>query len=219
MRKGLGILGRLQKTPKWKKVEFDEIEYKAHTVKEILTEMKNISELIIDLAYSVIIFKDEEIAEEVKYLETRMDYLNYEIRMMAMLAARTREDAEQLTGILQIAEAAETISNAAGDIANLVDIGKGKADILPKVLKRADEKIFRIKISPKSSACNKLIGDLAVESETGMHIIAIRRGEFWIYDPGAETMLKAEDTLIVRGTEDGFDELKLFLTGKRGTLE
>lgn len=219
MKKGLGILGRLQRTPKWKQVEFKELEYKAHTVKDILTEMKDISELIIDLAYSAILFKDDEIAEEVRYLETRMDYLNYEIRMMAMMAARTRDDAEQLSGILQIAEAAESISNAAGDIANIVSLGKDKIGFLPKVLKRADEKIFRINISPKSQACDKSIGELAVESETGMHIIAIRRGDYWIYDPGAQTVLKKNDTLIVRGAEEGFKDLKLFLTGKRRGLE
>ena len=66
MKKRLGILGRLQKTPKWRQVEFEEVEYKALSIKDILTEMKNISELIIDLAYSSLSVQDEEIAEEVK---------------------------------------------------------------------------------------------------------------------------------------------------------
>ena len=117
------IFGRLQRTPKekWKKEEFTELEYEPRPVKEILTEMKDISELIIDLAYSAVLFDNEEIAEEVKYLDVEMDKLNYDIRMMAMMASRTKEDAEQLAGILQVAEAAESISNAAGDIINLLD--------------------------------------------------------------------------------------------------
>ncbi|HDM67091.1 MAG TPA: potassium transporter TrkA, partial [Thermoplasmatales archaeon] len=108
------IFGILQKTRKneWKREEFSEIEYEPTSVKELLTEMKNISELIIDLAYSAVLFHNEEIAEEVKYLDVRMDKLNYEIRMMALMATRTKEDAEQLAGILQVAEAAESISNA-----------------------------------------------------------------------------------------------------------
>ena len=217
MKRRLSILGRLQKTPRWRKIEFEEPEYKAYSVKDILTEMKDISELIIDLAYSAITFQNDEIAKEVKYLETRMDYLNYEIRMIAMMASRTREEAEQLSGILQIAEAAETISNAAGDMADIMYMGKSSA--LSKVLKKADEKIFRMQISPESKACNKSIGDLKIESETGIHIIAIRRGDYWIYDPDANTILKKDDVLIVRGAEEGFKELKQFLIGKKKVLE
>ena len=151
------IFGRLQRTPKWKKEEFTEIEYEPTTVKELLTEMKDISELIIDLAYSAVLFDNDEIAEEVKYLDVRMDKLNYEIRMMAMMASRTKEDAEQLAGILQVAEAAESISNAAGDIAHLLSLKEETRPILPKILRKAEEKLFRIKISSKSTACNQKI--------------------------------------------------------------
>jgi uncharacterized protein with PhoU and TrkA domain len=216
----LRIFGRLQGTPKekWKKEEFSELEYEPTPVKELLTEMKDISELIIDLAYSAVLFDNEEIAEEVKYLEVRMDKLNYDIRMMAMMAARTKEDAEQLAGILQVAEAAETISNAAGDIVNLRCRGK-TGPILPKILKKADEQLFRINVSKKSKACEQKIGDLKVETESGMRIIAIRRGECWIYNPQSDTSIQADDWLITRGTDEGYKELSKFLHGELEVLE
>ena len=213
------IFGRLQRTPKWKKEEFSEIEYEPTSVKDLLTEMKDISELIIDLAYSAVLFDNEEIAEEVKYLDVRMDKLNYDIRMMAMMATRTKEDAEQLDGILQVAEAAESISNAAGDIANLLFLKEKTRPIIPKILKQADESLFRVKVSSKSKACNQRIGVLKVESGTGMRIIAIRRGDCWIYNPQSDTNLKADDWLIVRGTDDGHIELNKFLKGQLKVLE
>ena len=213
------IFGRLQKTPKWKAEEFTELEYEPTTVKELLTEMKDISELIIDLAYSSAVFDSDDIAEEVKYLEVRMDKLNYDIRMMAMMAARTKEDAEQLAGILQLAEAAESISNAAGDIANLLSYEEKTRPILPKILKFADKKLFRIEVADESSACNQIIGDMRIESETGMRIIGIRRGKCWIYNPQPETSLHAKDWLIVRGTDDGFHDLRNFIQGKTRELE
>jgi uncharacterized protein with PhoU and TrkA domain len=180
--------------------------------------MKDISELIIDLAYSAVLFDNEEIAEEVKFLDVRMDKLNYDIRMMAMMAARTKEDAEQLAGILQVAEAAESISNTAGDIVKLLSREK-TSPILPKILKQADEQIFRIRISSSSRACDKTIGDLKVESETGMRIIAIRRGECWIYNPQSDTVLKIDDWLITRGTDEGYKDLSNFLHGKMEVLD
>jgi len=215
----LRIFGRLQRSPKekWKKEEFSELEYEPTTVKELLTEMKDISELIIDLAYSAVLFDNEEIAEEVKYLEVRMDKLNYDIRMMAMMAARAKEDAEQLAGILQVAEAAESISNAAGDIVNLLSREK-TGPILPKILKKADEQLFRIKVSKESKACEQKIGDLKVETETGMRIITIRRGECRIYNPQSDTSIQADDWLITRGTDEGFKELSKFLHGELEVL-
>ena len=215
------LFGRLQRTPReeWKKEEFTEIEYEPKPVKELLTEMKDISELIIDLAYSAVLFDNEEMAEEVKFLDVRMDKLNYDIRMMAMMAARTKDDAEQLAGILQVAEAAETISNAAGDIVNLLSNEEKTGPILPKILKEADEQLFRVKVSPSSKACNHKIGDLKVESETGMRIIAIRREDCWIYNPQSDTDIKADDWLITRGTDEGFRELSKFLHGELEVLD
>ena len=104
----------------WEKEEHKEIKYEPKSVREILTEMKDISELILDLAYSAVIFASEDIASEVRYLEARMDTQKYQIGITAMVAARTVKDAEQLSGILQVASAAERISNAAGDIVNLM---------------------------------------------------------------------------------------------------
>lgn len=211
------IFGRLQRTPKWKKEEFTELEYEPTPVKDLLTEMKDISELIIDLAYSAVLFDSDEIAEEVKYLDVRMDKLNYDIRMMAMMAARTKEDAEQLAGILQVAEAAESISNVAGDIVKML---KDKTrPILPKILSKADEKLFRIEVSKNSKACKQKIGNLKVESETGMRIIAIRRGDCWIYNPGSDSEIMADDWLIARGTDEGYDDLNKFLKGKLEVLD
>ena len=106
---------------KYRKKEFEEIEYEPTSVKDLLTEMKDTSELIVDLAYSAVKFDSEDMAKEVRELEFKMDKLLYQIRLAAMLAARTPKDAEQLSGILQVAAAAENISNAAGDIANLLE--------------------------------------------------------------------------------------------------
>jgi len=211
------FLGRLQRTPQWKKEELAEIEYEPVSVKELLTEMKDISELIIDLAYSALLFNSTEIAEEVKYLEVRMDRLNYEIRITAMMAARTKEDAEQLAGILQIAQAAEKISNSAGDLLVLMNLQP--KDLLPRILENADERIFRIKVSEQSLACTKSIGSLRIESETGMRVIAIRRKKCWIYNPQSDNTIQANDILIVKGTDEGFENLNDFLQGKQEVLD
>ena len=206
------------KIPRWKKAEFEEIEYEPMNIKELLGEMKSISELIVDLAYSAILFHNKEIAEEVRYLEVRMDTLNYHIRMIAMLAARTPEEAEKMAGILQIAEAAETISNAAGDIVKILSL-KLTRPILPRLIREPDEMIKRLMIDEKSNAKNKKIKDIHITSETGVKILAIRRKNKWIYGPRGDVILKAGDVVICIGTEEGLNHLNKLFKGDVEVLE
>jgi len=176
-------------------------------IKEMLTEMKDISESIVDLGYSAVIFNSEEIAKEVKDLEETMDELLNEMRVMAIMAARSREEAEQMAATLQVAAAAEKISDAAGDIVRLLDIDIEKRPFLSSILAGADEKIRSVAISPGSDLSGRAVGDLEVESETGVRIIAIKRKKRWIYEVDGDTRMKAGDYLVVRGVEDGFDRL------------
>ncbi len=193
----------------------ERIDKVSKSVRQLLTQMKDISEVIVDLAYASLMFDSREIAEEVKKLEAEMDTLRYEIRMKAMLAARTKNDAIQLSGLLQVASAAEAISNAAGDIVKLLDLEIEKRPFLSFVLRDAEEKIRLLTLTERSDMVNRTIEELGVESETGMRIIAIRRGKRWIYNPEPFVRLKGGDFLIVRGTEDGCEMLKGYASGER----
>ncbi|MEA2558453.1 MAG: hypothetical protein QOG88_1991, partial [Actinomycetota bacterium] len=85
-------------------------------VKELLVELKDESELMVDLAYAAVFFNEEKLAQEVERIEERMREHLRRLRQMAMLAARSPEDAEGMAGVLWIAGAIEDIGNAASDI-------------------------------------------------------------------------------------------------------
>jgi hypothetical protein len=68
-----------------------------HTVKDLLVELKDASELMVDLAYAAVFFNDDKIADEVIRLDRRSGDLLRRLRTMAMLAARA-PDAEGLAG-------------------------------------------------------------------------------------------------------------------------
>ncbi|HJK28322.1 MAG TPA: potassium channel protein, partial [Methanocorpusculum sp.] len=86
-------------------------------LKDVLIEMKDISELMVDLAYSAVLFESNAIADEVIELEERMNDLVYQARITSMMSVRRLEDTEPMSGLLQLAEASERISNQAADIA------------------------------------------------------------------------------------------------------
>jgi len=192
----------------------EKIEYENIGVKESLTEMKDLSEQIIDLSYSAILFDSEDIAEQVNELEERLDKLLYNVRIGLMLAARNREEAEQLSGILQVASAAEQIGNASQDLMRIFEEGVEFRPFAPFFLKKGDEKIWAIRVSEDSDINHRKISELGIESETGSRIIAIKRGPRWIYDIEPERRIKDSDILIARGVEDGLKELVAYAKGE-----
>ena len=196
-------------------MDVDEPPFIDLSVREILTEMKDKSEVMVDLAYAALMFDSEDIAQKVSELEAEMDNLNYAIKIKTLLAARTRDDAIQLSGLLQIAAAAESISNAAGDLVKLQSVDIERRPFLSFMLRESEEKIRMTTLSEKADMVNRTIGQLGVEAETGMRIIAIKRRQRWIYDPEPDTKLKARDTLIVRGTKDGYERLAEFTNGRQ----
>ena len=154
-------------------------------------------------------------AEKVRGLEDDMDDLKFATRYKVLLSSRTREDARQLSGILEVASAADRISDAASDIVSLLRFPPEKRPFITEMLSEADEKIRMIKISSDSSMVGNTIGRLQIEASTGCKIIAIKNRRGWTYDPEDEMKLRANDVIIVRGTDDGADLLVEYAAGRK----
>jgi len=178
------------------------------SIKDILIEMKNLSELMVDLAYSAVLFNSKDAAKEVLKLENKVNSSNYEIKKQSLVAARSIEDAEKLTALLEIAEAAESIANAAKDLADIVIKGIKPHPVFKMVMEEAEEIITSVIVESDSELCDKTLGELVLANRTGMIVIAVRRDENWVYGPDKNTIVRAGDTLIAKGTEVGSELLK-----------
>ena len=186
------------------------------TVKELLAEIKDTSELAVYLAYSALMFRDRQIAEEVMELEDRIDELLSKLRVAVVLAARNVEDAERVRPILLIASAADRISTAAAEIAELLLRGMEIHPLIFDALENAEEKVARCRVSEDSSLIGTSLGDADLESSIGMAVIAIRRKDGrWLWDPDDETVIEPGDVLIARGPKDGAVLLRELSTGQR----
>ena len=130
--------------------QFEKIEYKPIPVSDLLVEMKNLSELMIDLAYSAALFNDKELAEDVIELESRIDTLAYLLDMEIMIAARDAEDAETLSGVSTVAAAADKISDAAADIAAIVTRNIGIHPIIGEIFEKVEERLMKATIKEGS---------------------------------------------------------------------
>jgi uncharacterized protein with PhoU and TrkA domain len=172
-------------------------------VKDLLAECKDTSELMVDLAYAAVFFADPKLAEEVDHLEDLMTHYIRDLRVISMLAARSPEDAEALTDVLHLASCIEQIADAAVGIARVVSDVLGIPDALRADLRHADEVSGRVRVRAGSACLGRSLRDLELPTETGMWVIAVRRGSDWEFDPGPDTVIGEDDVLLFRGPEEG----------------
>ncbi|EMA41634.1 potassium channel family protein [Halobiforma nitratireducens] len=189
------------------------IEYEPVNVKDVLVEMKDTAELLIDLSYSAVLHSSEEIAREVLRLEERMDVLEMRARMGLMMAVRNPTDAEQLAPVLGIVTAADDISDAAGDIAKVVLEDIGLPEAMRTALPDAVETLVRGVVDADSSYVDRTLAEIDLESETGVRVIALRRGEEWLLNPGPTTTITADDVALLRGPDVAIGDVCETLTG------
>jgi uncharacterized protein with PhoU and TrkA domain len=190
------------------------IEYEPVSVKDILVEMKDTAELMVDLAYSAVLHQSEDLAGEVVRLERRMSVLELRAQMSLLMAARSPDDAEQLAPVLSIVTATDQISDAAGDIAKIVLEEIGLPDAMRAALPEAVETLVRGIVADDSAYADRTLLDINLESETGMRVIALRRGEEWLLNPGRDTKIAAGDIAFLRGPESAMETVYRELTGE-----
>lgn len=196
-----------------REVDSESVQYEPVGVKDVLVEMKDTSELLVDLAYSGVLHNDENLAREVLALESKMDLLQIQARMSLLLAARNPSDAKQLASVLGVVSAAEKISDAAGDIANIVIGDIGLPDAIRAALPEAMEVLVWATVAEESPYAGRTLGEIDLETETGVHVIARRRDDDWILNPDEHTKLVPADVLLLRGAEQTVTDVYETVTG------
>jgi len=199
--------------------KFEKIVYKPIPVRELLLEMKNLSELMIDLAYSSALYNDKDLAEDVLALEDRVDYLSYLLDMEIMVAARDAKDAESLIGVSIVAASTDKISDAAADIAAIVTRNIGIHPVVGKIFEKVEERLMKVTVKPNSEIIKKTVGELNLAARMGVDIIAVRRNHDWILNPKETETVFQGDILITRGAPSGIEEFKDLAEGKLATLD
>jgi len=175
------------------------------TVKDLFVRAKDVAEVMVDLAYAAVFFGDDRIAQAVIDLEEEMSQIINELRKITILAARSPEDAERMSGVLAVASAMEKIGDAAEDIARVVLKDLGVPSQLRDDLRHAEEVVARVRLREDNQLEGKTLEELVLPIETGMWVIAIRRDVEWIFAPGGDEVLAAGDVLFLQGPEEGVD--------------
>jgi len=177
-----------------------------------LVFMKDTSELMIDLAYSSLLLNSQALAEEVEALENHMDDLHTDFELLVLSSGFTPEESKDFLGLIRLGVVTEEIADAAMEIADVVLRGLEPHPILKLVIEEAEETVTRVKVSETSPLVGKKIREAQIQEETGMWVLVIRRGNWWLR-PRPDTVIKAGDVLIASGYAEGEADFEALASG------
>jgi uncharacterized protein with PhoU and TrkA domain len=188
-----------------------------HNVKDTFEEMKNLSELMLDLGYSSVFFKNKDIAREVLLLYEHLKELEENL-YLHLLAASRGSSKEKLIGIIEIVESTAFVGRAAKNLSELVIKGAALHPIIREALAQTDETITKAPVGRNSVLAGRTLGETKLGSELAIKIIAIRReksGKKWIFNPGKNTETRNGDILIAVGPKLGCAKLRKIAKGPK----
>jgi uncharacterized protein with PhoU and TrkA domain len=184
------------------------MDEKPRNLRAMLSEAKDTSELMVDLAYAAVYFGDPQMAEEVDELEEHLNELVHDMRAVCVMAARSQREADAMASVLQVVSSIERIGNAAVDIARIVVHRLGIPRELVADLSQAEEVAHRVILREGSHFAHRPLCDFELPVAVGMRVVAIHRGRDWITDvDGAEVLLPG-DVLFLHGSPSGIPRLR-----------
>jgi uncharacterized protein with PhoU and TrkA domain len=182
--------------------------------KKIL-KMKDTSELMIDLAYSALLYNNKQIAQEVYYLEDIIDDLYQKIQNSAVKNTAKDNPNIALT-MIRLATSIEMIADSARGIADVVLRDIEPHPIVKMSIRESDVIISTAEVQKGSTMANCTLGGIRLASETGMWVIAVRREKEWIFGPDENTEILPGDILIARGPNEGEKSFRRMARSARG---
>jgi uncharacterized protein with PhoU and TrkA domain len=174
---------------------------------ERLVELKDTSELMIDLAYSSLLLNNRELAEEVQRLEERVDKLHTDFELLVLKSEFKKEEAKGFLGLIRLGVATEKIADAAAQISEVVLRGIEPHPVLQLSIREAEETVVYVPVTENSRLVDKTLVEARIPEETGMWILAIRRGNKYVR-PKPDSKIEGGDVLIASGYADGVESLK-----------
>ena len=177
---------------------------KKKSSEDIVLEIKDKSELMVDLAYSSLLYNNKIIAKEVYDLENLIDSLFQKIQNDSLEGVKNGKlSVNSALTLMRLAQAGEEIADAAQEIVDVELRDVELHPILKLSVRESDEILSKIQVNSKSILCGKTLGKLKLGSETGMMIIAMRHKNKWLYGPNKNTRIDQDDILFAKGPEDG----------------
>ncbi len=179
-------------------------------IEEKFLDLKEKAELMLDLAYSSLLYDNRVIAKEVYMLEDEVDREHEELQRMAIEDAVEDRDIDKALLYVRLGAALEVIADSAREIADITLRDMEMHPVFQESVRDSDTIISSAIVSEKSRFSGKRLREIDLPKEFGVWIVAVKSGIEWIYGPGGDYVLRPGDFVIARGpreTEERFLEM------------
>lgn len=183
-----------------------------------LVELKDTSEMMMDLAYSSLLLNSRYLAEEVRLLEDQVDRLHTEFELLVLSSRVESEETRGLLGLIRMGVVTERIADAAAEIAEVVLRGGAPHPILSMVIQDAEETVETAEVGKNSTLAGKTLKEARIPEETGMWVLVVKRDIRWIR-PRPDLILNIGDVIIASGYAEGEEDFQALVSGKPMTAE
>ncbi len=183
-------------------------------VETLLLQVKDTSEIMIDMAYSSLIFNERELADEVLQLANHVKDLNGSLEERVVERVSRDQDFDRAITYIRLSRAMEDIADAAEKIADVVLRDITVHPVLAESILESGTSIAREVIHKRSVLTASPLRDTSLATDTGWFVLVIKRGSRWIIGPDGETVLEAGDIIFARGPLESRGHLCRLCRGK-----
>ncbi len=180
---------------------------------EMLIQMKDTSELLINLAYTALLTNNKEIAEDIFELEEDFDKFHTAFELEVLRMDLPEGEEKRRLGLIRLGVAAENLADAAAQMAEIVLRGVDVQPFMQLALQQADERVSRETVTEESILANKTLGQLRLEDH-GTRVFAVKRNNHWVYDPSGRFKLLPGDIIYAGGYREAVEKLEAVARGK-----
>jgi uncharacterized protein with PhoU and TrkA domain len=183
---------------------------------EMLLDLKEEAELMIDLAYSSVIYNNKDLAEEVAELEDDIDLKNLETqRRIFKDVLEGKLDIDAAIILSGLARATESIADGALQIADVELRDVEMHPIVKESVKESDTAFTRVTVNKKSILAGSTLSELGLAKKIGMRVIAVKRGSEWICGPKEKFKINPGDILLAKGPLESEKKLISVAMGRK----
>jgi uncharacterized protein with PhoU and TrkA domain len=166
---------------------------------QLLLQVKDTSEIMIDLAYSSLIFHDRDLADEVLLLNEYVKDLNGRLEEIIIERVSQDKDLDRAITYIRLSRAMEYIGDSAEKIADVVLRDIRVHPVLAESILESGTSIAREVITAESVLAGKRLRDTSLATDTGWFVLVVKRGGKWVIGPDGETVLEPGDIIFARG--------------------
>ncbi|MEM3608554.1 MAG: TrkA C-terminal domain-containing protein [Candidatus Bathyarchaeia archaeon] len=177
-------------------------------IEDLLVELIDTTDMMVDLAYTALIYNNRDVAMEVLALEETVDTWHLELELESLRLPAGPGEERKILGLIRLGLICELISDAAASIADLTIRGFEPHEILQTAIEEADDTVAVVNVSGDGTLAGKTIREAQLIEQLGLNILAVRKKGVWLYAPGEDVKMEEGDELIACGARNSIEMLE-----------